>query len=66
MFIVKQEMFWILFGWTKNVVYLNRWNLFIAGQQQIIKILPNNSGEHLKAISKHGLRDATKVATQVT
>lgn len=32
-----------------------------AGQQQIIKILPNSSGQQLKAISKH----ATKVVAQV-
>ncbi|XP_031640906.1 transcription factor Dp [Contarinia nasturtii] len=36
------------------------------GQQQIIKILPNSSGQQLKAISKHGLRttDTTKVVAQ--
>lgn len=35
------------------------------GQQQIIKILPNSSGQQLKAISKHALRTAdTKVVAQ--
>lgn len=37
-----------------------------TGQQQIIKILPNSSGQQLKAISKHALRTAdTKVVAQV-
>lgn len=41
--------------------------IYSTGQQQIIKILPNNSGQQLKAISKHALRtaDATKVVAQV-
>lgn len=44
-------------------IYLNAF----PGQQQIIKILPNSSGQQLKAISKHALRtaDATKVVAQV-
>lgn len=38
-----------------------------TGQQQIIKIVPNGSGQALKPISKHGIRsaDGAKLVGQV-
>lgn len=48
-------------------VFIHSLDFGTTGQQQIIKILPNSSGQQLKTIPKHGTRstDTPKTITQV-